>query len=187
MIITDVVSEKACLSENVLYFVQLPPPPLSSYALTRPCAPPPIIEVTSPPYQVCETGWGGFEILVEIHLRDPAVPPIRLTPHLKLYPEPGSSMATSLDRPVLSEVSDELVFNALPADPTLSAAILRGPVVEPPRYPYQEFFTTFSSEADLLAIAAARKWLVDRTEELEERLSKAKAASATLRNLHLAS
>lgn len=145
----------------------------------------------APPFQVSETGWGEFGIDVEVHLRDPAVPPLRFTHMLKLHGAEGALLgaptAAQLERPVLSEHYDEVVFNALPADPALRAELLRGPVAEAPPYPYREFLTpSFSAEAELLAIAAARKWLADRTEELEERLVKARASAAALQHKHLA-
>jgi len=149
--------------------------------------------LTSPPFQVSETGWGAFEIGIEVHLHDAAAAPLRLTHLLKLFPEPGSAAAAATasgtagaaERPVLSEHYDELVFNVLPEEASVRAALLAGPVIEPPPYPYQEFFGVFSPEADLTAIAAARKWLVDRAEELEERLIKARAAKAALQHKHL--
>ena len=145
-------------------------------------------EVTAPPYQVCETGWGGFDISIDIHLRDPALPVLRLAHYLRLYNDgagPTTSQSAGADRPVVSEHFDELVFNALPSDPALRAALLRGPVGDPPPYPYAEHMGLVSSEADLVGIAAARKWVADRVEELEERLLKAKASAAALRQVHL--
>lgn len=180
-----------CLSDGVSRASPLPSiitpnntPPILFSPTPRPA------EVTAPPYLVSETGWGGFDTMVEIHLRDPTLPPIILPHYLKLYtdggpPVPGG-LAAALEKPVLSEHYDELVFNALPSDPTLAAALVAGPTRDAPPYPHQEHFTVHSSEQDLMNISVGRKWLADRVEELEERLSKAKAATATLRHLHLA-
>ena len=147
------------------------------------------LEVTAPPYHVCETGWGGFDIAIDIQFRDPALPTLRLMHYLKLYSDgagphtaPSSSGA---DKPVVSEQFDELVFNTLPSDPALLAALVKGPTIDPPLYPYAEHMGVVSSEADLIAIAAARKWIADRVEELEERLVKARAGTAALRHVHL--
>jgi hypothetical protein len=137
---------------------------------------------------VCETGWGGFDVFIDIHMRDPALPVLRLTHYLKLFSDgtgPGTSTSGAAERPVVSEHFDELVFNALPAQPALREALLRGPVGDPPPYPYAEHMGLVSSEADLVGIAAARKWVADRVEELEERLLKARASAAALRLVHL--
>ena len=136
---------------------------------------------------MCETGWGGFDISIDIQMRDPALPVMRLSHYLKLYSDGAgpSASQSAADRPVVSEQFDELVFNALPSDPALRAALLRGPVCDPPPYPYAEHMGLVSSEADLVSIAAARKWVADRVEELEERLLKAKASAAALRQVHL--
>lgn len=146
-------------------------------------------EVTAPPYHVCETGWGGFDISIDVQMRDPALPVLRLTHYLKLYNDgagpSASASAAAADKPVVSEQFDELVLNALPSDPALRAALLRGPTLDPPPYPYAEHMGVVSSEADLISIAAARKWVADRVEELEERLLKAKASAAALRQVHL--
>ena len=138
---------------------------------------------------MCETGWGGFDISIDVQMRDPALPVLRLTHYLKLYNDgagpSASASAAAADKPVVSEQFDELVLNALPSDPALRAALLRGPTLDPPPYPYAEHMGVVSSEADLISIAAARKWVADRVEELEERLLKAKASAAALRQVHL--
>ena len=163
----------------------LQPRPPHAHPLPPPHSP--LAEVTAPPYQVCETGWGGFDICIDIQMRDPALPVMRLTHYLKLYSDGAgpSSSQSAADRPVVSEQFDELVFNALPSDPALRAALLRGPAGDAPPYPYAEHMGLVSSEADLVSIAAARKWVADRVEELEERLLRAKASAAALRQLHL--
>jgi hypothetical protein len=147
-------------------------------------------EVRAPPFQVSETGWGEFNVEVEIYLKDPAAAPIRLTLPLKLHGAEGVSAAAptaaQMEKPVVSETYDEIVFNKLPEDPAARAELLAGPVAHPPPYPYREFLgASFSPEPELLAVGAARKWLADRAEELEERLSKAKAAATALQHKHL--
>lgn len=127
---------------------------------------------------------------VEIYLKDPAAAPIRLTLPLKLHGAEGVSAAAptaaQMEKPVVSETYDEIVFNKLPEDPAARAELLAGPVAHPPPYPYREFLgASFSPEPELLAVGAARKWLADRAEELEERLSKAKAAATALQHKHL--
>ena len=163
-----------------------PPPPRS----LPPTPQLPRAEVRAPPFQVSETGWGEFNVEVEIFLKDPAAAPIRLTLPLKLHGAEGVSAAAptaaQMEKPVVSEAYDEIVFNKLPEDPAARAELLAGPVAHPPPYPYREFLgASFSPEPELLAVGAARKWLADRAEELEERLSKAKAAASALQHKHL--
>lgn len=128
-----------------------------------------------------EEGWGAFDVGIAIHLRDPSASPIYLVHLLKLFHDG----AAPPDKPVLSEHYDEIVFNTLPTDAAARAALLKGPGRDPPKYPYQEHFTSFSSEADLTAVGAARKWVAERTAEMEERLSKARAARGALQNKQL--
>jgi YEATS domain-containing protein 4 len=147
-------------------------------------------EVLAPPYQVSETGWGSFEVGIAIYLRGFDVPgapsstPVTLTHVLKLFHDTGAQ-ATGPDRPAISETYDEIVVNTLPPDPVARAALLRGPVVDPPVYPHQEHLGVFSAETDLAAIKAARAWVKERMEEEEDRLSQRRAEAAALKK-HLA-
>lgn len=169
-------------------------------------------EILAPPFQVCETGWGSFEIGITIHTRDPTAPPIQLLHILKLFPD-GSSSSTSSggssEKPTLSEVYDEIVFNdqtsLLSTSSTSSSsssststttttteqqkqqtsslreALYRGPVMDPPPYPFQEHLSVFTSDMDLAVIKAARTWVKDRMEEQEDRLSQRRAEAAALK------
>lgn len=49
----------------------------------------PITEITTPPYEVTEWGWGEFEIPITIHFRDSTMKPVTVVQLLKLYP-PGN-------------------------------------------------------------------------------------------------
>ncbi len=143
--------------------------------------------MTAPPYQVSETGWGSFEIGIDIHVRGGGAP-LRIAHVLKLYADSAASSSAppGPDRPTLSETYDELVFNELPADAALRASLLRGPVADAPPYPYQEHLTLFSAENDAAAIKAARAWVRERMEEQEQRLVARQAEAAALRK-HLGS
>lgn len=156
-------------------------------------SPLPLTVLTEPPYEVSETGWGAFEIGIDIYVRDPtARAPLRRQHLLRLYPDGaggssggGASGAAATDKPVISELYDEIVFNALPDDAEFRDALLRGPVLNAPPYPYVEHLTVFSPEVDLAQITVARKYIADRVEELEERLVKAQASRAVLQHKHL--
>jgi YEATS domain-containing protein 4 len=134
-------------------------------------------EMTAPPFEVSETGWGEFEIGIKIYLRDPAAEPISLVHMLRLYP----LGPPSTERPVISETYDEVVFNTLPADAAARAALLAGPGPDPPAYPYQEWLTSFDAEAELAVLQAARQYVADRKLELEDRLVRGEAEHEALR------
>lgn len=41
--------------------------------------------IESPPYEVCETGWGEFAIGIKVHFRDTREAAVSLTHMLKLF------------------------------------------------------------------------------------------------------
>jgi YEATS domain-containing protein 4 len=88
----------------------------------HPSFPQPIREISEPPYEVTEKGWGEFEASIRILWQDAQERPTVLTHGIKLYP-PGlpaqitaQNAATQLqsDDPVIAERYDEVVFT----DPT---------------------------------------------------------------------
>lgn len=71
------------------------------------------IEVSQPPFQVTESGWGEFESSIKIYFHDPEEEPITLFHQIKLYP-PGPPQPLTTKRPIVSERYDEVIFT----DPT---------------------------------------------------------------------
>ena len=70
-------------------------------------------EVSRPPFQVTETGWGVFEIQIAVHFHVAlGCAPLLLVHALKLFHD---QQGVPPERPVLSECFDELVFNGVPA------------------------------------------------------------------------
>ncbi|KAJ8601090.1 hypothetical protein CTAYLR_007828 [Chrysophaeum taylorii] len=67
----------------------------------------PIREVTEPPFEVSEKGWGEFEAAIRLHFKDPTERPVEVSHVVKLYDGVSPQLAT---RPVVSEVYDEVVF-----------------------------------------------------------------------------
>jgi YEATS domain-containing protein 4 len=85
----------------------------------------PTRELTEPPYEVTERGWGEFEAQIRIHWKDPSEQTTIVNHTIKLYPQgtPPTPSATknelvqqSTEKPVLAETYDEVVFT----DPTES-------------------------------------------------------------------
>ncbi|CAD7081419.1 unnamed protein product [Hermetia illucens] len=71
--------------------------------------------VTKPPYEVTETGWGEFEVVIKIYFHDPIERPVTLYHILKLFqspvvePESSLSLADS-KKGLVSEAYEEIVF-----------------------------------------------------------------------------
>ena len=72
----------------------------------------PVRVVTRPPYEVSETGWGEFEIIVKVFFHDPAEKPVTMYHLLKLFQSDPAVIAGKKN--VVSETYDEMVFT----DPT---------------------------------------------------------------------
>eukprot|EP01135_Chromosphaera_perkinsii_P001055 Nk52_evm5s158 gene=Nk52_evmTU5s158 len=66
-----------------------------------------VIEV--PPYELCELGWGEFEIMIKIHFMDPNERPIVMYHTLRLYPNEDTLQITK--KVLVCEEYDQIVFN----------------------------------------------------------------------------
>ena len=67
----------------------------------------PVREVTKPPFEVSEKGWGEFECHIRIHFKDPTEKPVEVSHIVKLY---DGTTPQAANQPVVSEVYDEVVF-----------------------------------------------------------------------------
>jgi YEATS domain-containing protein 4 len=61
---------------------------------------------SKPPYEVTETGWGQFEIVITVYFIDSTEAPVTLYHMLQLYHKDGKNNKG----PVISEKYDEFVF-----------------------------------------------------------------------------
>ena len=68
----------------------------------------PVREVTKPPFEVSEKGWGEFECHIRIHFKDPTEKPVEVSHIVKLY---DGTTPQAANQPVVSEVYDEVVFH----------------------------------------------------------------------------
>ncbi|GAA5808629.1 hypothetical protein MFLAVUS_002021 [Mucor flavus] len=76
--------------------------------------PNPLRTVESPPFEVSETGWGEFEIMIKIHFHSStAEKPVMVYHHLRLHPyeDDINGQPWPKDKPVMSLLYDEFVFN----------------------------------------------------------------------------
>ncbi len=157
----------------------------------------PVRELTAPPFEVTEKGWGEFEASIRIVWRDPAEKALVLMHMIKLYPPidknvnvPGSgtgvgdgnSNATgggkSEGKPVIHEFYDEVVFT----DPTesfhgqlMGSATPTGniPKVKSQETSVQETFKPYSDEEDFKLLLEAQKFLENELVAVKDRIIRA--------------
>ena len=105
----DTVSHKWCVyvrglnNEDISYFVKEVVFTLHSSFENN------VRVVNKYPFEVYESGWGQFDIIITIHLIDENSKPIEFVHPLKLYPtQTHASMSTK--KPVVSESYDEVIF-----------------------------------------------------------------------------
>jgi len=70
----------------------------------------PIRLVTKPPYEVTETGWGEFEVVLKIYFHDSTDRPLTIYHQLKLFQTDSTMLSASGNKVVISENYDEMVF-----------------------------------------------------------------------------
>ena len=66
--------------------------------------------LTKPPYEVTETGWGEFEIVIKIYFQDPSERPVTIYHILKLF-QTGESI---LDHYTLYEIYNYIYMHMQP-------------------------------------------------------------------------
>lgn len=66
-----------------------------------------------PPYEVTETGWGEFEVVIKLYFHDPTERPVTLYHILKLFQSPivdGEISTQDTKKVLVSESYEEIVF-----------------------------------------------------------------------------
>lgn len=69
--------------------------------------------LTKAPYEVTETGWGEFEVVIKVYFHDPTERPVTLYHILKLFQSPvveGEVNLIDAKRGLVSESYEEIVF-----------------------------------------------------------------------------
>lgn len=123
--------------------------------------------VTKPPYEVSETGWGEFEVIIKIHFVDPAERPVTIYHMLKLF-KPGNPHPI-ITNYLLSEFYDELVF----AEPsTMLYELLQSAPPLPPEFTINHE-TDFEEkrEKTLEIINSAKKQMSEEIDYLREKIN----------------
>lgn len=68
----------------------------------------PIRVVTKPPYEVTESGWGEFEVVIKVFFHDPGERPLTIYHPLKLFQTENNIVLSK--RCIISESYDEMIF-----------------------------------------------------------------------------
>lgn len=151
--------------------------------------------VESAPFELSESGWGEFEIVISLFFHnDVCEKQLDLYHQLKLYPEDDSG-PQSTKKPVVVEAYDEIVFSE-PSEaffiraqnhpaaivPRLPASLnlpLPGPIEhvnerkrgDTKDHPLTQWFMNFSEADELLKLAAARQQVQAHIVKLRRQLS----------------
>ncbi|KAJ8878371.1 hypothetical protein PR048_018948, partial [Dryococelus australis] len=133
--------------------------------------------VTKPPYEVTETGWGEFEIVIKIYFHDASErPTVRVTLYhvLKLF-QPGVDPLEACD-PITSESYDEIIFQ----DPTalMQHLLTNTRQLTHGMWKHDTDFET-KKKKSLESILEAKKKIREKIQEVKERLKLAKEAINT--------
>lgn len=144
----------------------------------------PIRELTAPPFEVTEKGWGEFEATIRIVWRDVGEKAVVLTHAIKLYPPllPNALPEAGSDKkPVVSEKYDEVVFT----DPTelFHRQLMQSgklPKVQSREAAVQELFQPYSDDADFKLLLEAQKFLQAELQSVKDRMLRADGAALEL-------
>lgn len=139
----------------------------------HPSFPQPVRELTAPPFEVTEKGWGEFEATIRIVWRDPDEKATVLTHGIKLYPPGATNITkdTTPKEPVVHEFYDEVVFTN-PKE-SFHRQLMRTsemPRVKSHEPSVQEIFPVYSDEADVKALLEAQKFLEAEIAAVKSRL-----------------
>ena len=76
----------------------------------HPSFPEPVRSVSSPPYEIEESGWGEFEIIIRVYFHDASLKPVEFFHMLKLFEVDDAGLQLIQPAPVVREVFDQFVF-----------------------------------------------------------------------------
>lgn len=130
----------------------------------------PVRELTDPPFEVTERGWGEFEAQIRIVWKDSSEKATVVNHGIKLYPQ-GSTNMQPTKEPVVAEVYDEVVFT----DPKESFFQSLMKVAEVPKIPFpddavQACVQRYSDEDDFQALLEAQKFLQKELQQVKSRM-----------------
>lgn len=130
--------------------------------------------VTKPPYEITETGWGEFEIIIKIYFNDISERPVTLYHLLKLFSNPllSHQPIVGSQGQLVSEYYDEIIFQ----DPSLFLykQLTCGKTISTNRK--QETDWKGKETKTLTSLKTAKKRVAEEIAQMNERLKKQKNA-----------
>uniref|UniRef100_A0A1B6D9X6 YEATS domain-containing protein 4 n=2 Tax=Clastoptera arizonana TaxID=38151 RepID=A0A1B6D9X6_9HEMI len=132
--------------------------------------------VTKPPYEITETGWGEFEIVIKIYFHDSNERPVTLYHILKLF-QSGADMALG-KKPLVTEFYEEVVFQ----DPTayMQQLLMNTHPLTVGQWKHETDFEE-KKEKTLSSITAALNKIRSEISEYKERLKLAEETTSKFR------
>ncbi|XP_001605429.2 YEATS domain-containing protein 4 [Nasonia vitripennis] len=133
--------------------------------------------VTKPPYELTETGWGEFEIVIKVYFHDPNERPVTIYHILKLFQTPPEVQIGKKN--LVSEFYDEIIFQ----DPSALMQHLLSST-KPLTTGIWKHDTDFEAkkEQTLKAITDARTKIRNEVAEYKEKLTLAKETIAKFKD-----
>lgn len=131
-------------------------------------------DVAYPPYELTESGWGEFDIGIELHFHDDAgEPPLELYHHLQLGLD---AHGNAQKKPHLYEVYEEVVF----WEPTEAfyERVKAHQAAPAPGSQLAQYFGKFDPNIDYMRVQNARKRLAPATAQVKAQLAAFEAAEA---------
>ncbi|KAK3099191.1 hypothetical protein FSP39_000791, partial [Pinctada imbricata] len=129
-----------------------------------------------PPYEVTETGWGEFEVVIKIYFHDPAERPVTVYHLLKLFQSETDIMLGK--KSLVAEFYDEMIFQ----DPTpmMHQLLTTTRAVSIGTYKHETDFEDKKVKT-LGKIVSAKSKIRYEIQELNDRLKKKKESIQTLK------
>ncbi|TPX42787.1 phosphogluconate dehydrogenase (NADP+-dependent, decarboxylating) [Synchytrium endobioticum] len=123
------------------------------------------------PFEVVETGWGEFEIMIKVYVQDGTEKAITLFHHLQLYPKDDTTLSTR--KTVHIEYYDEIVFN----EPTeeMYDILLANQKLAVSRRPVGQNFSQQTEDNDLRRIMRAIETVQTEAQIMKNEVIKAEA------------
>ncbi len=139
---------------------------------------PAVRKVTSPPYEVHESGWGEFDAIIKVYFQDSVEKMVEFFHPLRLF---HGDTEIPESEPVVTEYYDEIVFQD-PSEKLLSLLKSTPRDYVPPTTRYSAHFNDFThaETIDLKKIEDARRRVREETLKRQERYEKLEKERAAL-------
>ncbi|KAL1449692.1 hypothetical protein WDU94_002176 [Cyamophila willieti] len=138
--------------------------------------------LTKPPFEISETGWGEFELVIKIYFHDPNERPVTLYHMLKLFKTKDAS-CDATNSLLYNEYYEEIIFNepTLTMYSTLAGTVPHGPSSLGLIAPHSVNFEA-AKAATLRQIIEAKKKLASEIAATKSKVNAARDLSLRLKN-----